>query len=78
MKVILLLLPLLLAYASYGQSQVWLIGTAHEEKKYVNADSLLRALTRIKPDVILMELEAKHFTQDFKFDTTKYPLKDYL
>jgi hypothetical protein len=25
-----------------------------------------------------MELEAKHFTKDFKFDTTKYPLKDYL
>lgn len=78
MKVVLLLIYLLLAYTSYGQSQVWLIGTAHEEKKYVNADSLLIALTRIKPDVILMELEAKHFTKDFKFDTTKYPLKDYL
>lgn len=78
MKVILLLVPLLLAYAGYGQSQVWLIGTAHEEKTYANADSLLRVLNKIKPDVILMELEAKHFTQDFKFDTATYPLKDYL
>lgn len=77
MKVLLLLVSLLLAYTSYGQRQVWLIGTAHEEKKYVNADSLLLALNRIKPDVILMELEAKHF-KDFKFDTTAYPLKDYL
>lgn len=78
MKVILRLLPLLLAYTSYGQSQVWLVDTAHEEKKYVDTDSLLIVLNRIKPDVILMELEAKHFTKDFKFDTTKYQLKDYL
>jgi hypothetical protein len=35
-------------------------------------------LTSLKPDVILLELEAKHFTKDFQFDTTKYPLKDYL
>jgi hypothetical protein len=78
MKSILLLATLLLTYPSYGQNRVWLIGTAHEEQKYVNADSLLTVLTRIKPDVILMELEAKHFTKDFTFDTTKYPLKDYL
>jgi hypothetical protein len=78
MKSILLLATLLLTYPSYGQNRVWLIGTAHEEQQYVNADSLLTVLTSIKPDVILMELEAKHFTKDFTFDTTKYPLKDYL
>lgn len=78
MKSILLLATLLLTYPSYGQNRVWLIGTAHEEQQYVNADSLLRALTSLKPSVILMELEAKHFTTDFTFDTTKYPLKDYL
>lgn len=78
MKFIFLLETLLLTYSSYGQNRVWLIGTAHEEQQYVNADSLLRVLTSIKPDVILLELEAKHFTKDFTFDTTKYPLKDYL
>ncbi|RZL16746.1 MAG: hypothetical protein EOO62_00340 [Hymenobacter sp.] len=78
MKSLLLLATLLLTYPSYGQNRVWLIGTAHEERKYVNADSLLRVLTSVKPDVILMELETKHFTKDFKFDTTTYPLKDYL
>jgi hypothetical protein len=78
MKSILLLATLLLTYSSYGQNRVWLIGTAHEEQEYINADSLLRALNRLKPDVILMELEAKHFNKDFTFDTTKYPLKDYL
>jgi hypothetical protein len=78
MKFILLLVNLLLAYTSYGQKRVWLIGTAHEEKKYVNADSLLRVLNRIKPDLILLELESKHFTKEFKFDTATYSLKDYL
>lgn len=78
MKFFLLLLHLLLAIAGYGQNRVWLIGTAHEETKYVNADSLLLALNKIQPDVILMELEAKHFTKDFQFDTTKYPLREYL
>jgi hypothetical protein len=78
MKSFFLLFHLLLASAGYGQKRVWLIGTAHEETKYVNADSLLRVLNSIQPDVILMELEAKHFTKDFQFDTTKYSLKEYL
>jgi hypothetical protein len=78
MKIILLLVTLLTAYASYGQQRVWLIGTTHKERQYVNADSILLALNRVRPDVILMELEAKHFTKDFKFDTATYPLKDYL
>ena len=78
MKFLLLLLHLLITCAGYGQNRVWLIGTAHEETKYVNADSILTVLTRIKPDVILMELEAKHFTKDFKFDTARYSLKEYL
>lgn len=79
MKCFLLLFQLLLlASVGYGQNRVWLIGTAHEETKYVTPDSLLLALNRIQPDVILMELEAQHFTKGFRFDTTKYPLKDYL
>jgi hypothetical protein len=78
MRSFFLLFHLLLASTGYGQKRVWLIGTAHEETTYVNADSVLRVLNSIQPDVILMELEAKHFTKDFQFDTTKYSLKDYL
>lgn len=78
MKCFLVLFHLLLASAGYGQRRVWLIGMAHEAKKYVTADSVLRALNRIQPDVVLLELEAKHFTKEFQFDTTRYPLKDYL
>jgi pheromone shutdown protein TraB len=69
---------LLLARAGYGQPRVWLIGTAHEATKYVTADSVLLALHRLQPDVILLELEAQYFTQEFRFDTAKYPLKEYL
>jgi hypothetical protein len=78
MKSFLLLFHLLLASVGYGQNRVWLIGTAHEATKYVTADTLLRALNRIQPDVILMELEAQHFTKDFQYDTVKYALKEYL
>ncbi|TGE03722.1 hypothetical protein [Hymenobacter fodinae] len=78
MKCILLLLQLLVVYSGCAQNRVWLIGTAHEETKYVTPDSLLHALNKLKPDVILLELEAQHFTKDFTFNTATYPLKDYL
>ncbi|RYX82130.1 hypothetical protein EON73_04450 [bacterium] len=78
MKIILIILNLLLASGAYCQNTVWLIGTAHEKNNYINADSLTNIFNKIKPDLLLLELEEKHFTKDFKYDTTKYPLKDYL
>ena len=74
----LLIINLLTAFASYSQDTIWLIGTAHEQTSYINPDSLTAAFTKIKPDVILLELEAKHFTKDYDFDVSRYALKDYL
>lgn len=57
----------------FAQNKIWLIGTAHDERNYINADSLTFALNKIKPDVILIELEQKHFNKDFKFNLEEYP-----
>lgn len=73
MKKILLFLLFLSVSICYGQKQIWLIGTAHEEKNYINADSLISALNKIKPDLILVELESKYFTKDYRFNLELYP-----
>ncbi len=78
MKKIFLVLTLLITSIGYSQNKVWLIGTAHEANKYINPDSLTAALNKIKPDLILIELESKHFTKDYDFDLTKYSIEDYL
>lgn len=72
------LLSLLIPGTGYSQHKVWLIGTAHEATNYINPDSITAALNKIKPDVILIELEDKHFTRDFQFNTSEYPISDYL
>ena len=73
MNKILTILLFLTVSICYGQKQIWLIGTAHEEKNYINADSLTNALNKIKPDLILVELEEKYFTKDYQFNLEKYP-----
>ncbi len=73
MKKNLTILLLITASICYGQKQIWLIGTAHEEKNYINVDSLTYALDKIKPDLILVELEEKYFTEDYQFNLEKYP-----
>ena len=57
----------------YGQNTVWLIGTAHEEKDYINPDSLIFALEKVKPDIILIEMEEKFFTHDYRFNLVEDP-----
>lgn len=78
MKMIILVFNFFIASLSYGQTSIWLVGTSHEPTNYINPDSLTAVLDKIQPDLILIELEDKHFTKDFKFDTTKYPLSDFL
>ena len=73
MKKVLTILLFLVVSICYGQKQIWLIGTAHEEKNYINADSLTYALNKIKPDLILIELEEKYFTEDYQLNLEKYP-----
>ena len=78
MKVLFLVFTLLITSIGYGQSSIWLVGTAHEKNNYINPDTLTAALNRIQPDLILIELEDKHFDKEYNFDTSKYPIGDYL
>jgi len=73
MKKIATILLFLTVSICYGQKQIWLIGTAHEERNYINVDSLTYALDKIKPDLILIELEEKYFTKGYQFNLEKYP-----
>lgn len=77
MKKILFALTLFIGSVSHSQ-EVYLIGTAHEERNYINPDSLLNIFNKKQPDLLLLELEYIHFTKDFRFDTSKYSLEDFL
>ncbi|RIV19886.1 hypothetical protein DYU11_23485 [Fibrisoma montanum] len=78
MKLLFLIPILLITSIGYGQNKIWLIGTAHEKNNYINPDTLTAALNKIKPDLILIELEEKHFDKDYNFNTSKYSINDYL
>lgn len=79
MRRIFIILSLLLAVSfCYAQGNIWLIGAAHEKKSYINPDSLIYALNQIKPDLLLVELEEQHFTNDFNFNFEKFPKDDIL
>ncbi len=54
-------------------TELYILGTAHEPTKYINADSIVYAMERVRPDVILCELEAIYFTSDYRLDLDKYP-----
>jgi len=60
-------------YNAYSQTEICIVGEFHEERTYMNADSIYNILSRIKPDVILVELDSSFFTNDFLFDLDKYP-----
>ena len=57
----------------YSQTELCIVGTMHEERTYFNSDSIYNILLRIKPDVILIELDSSFFTNDFHFDLEKEP-----
>ncbi len=38
-----------------------IIGTIHKETKYITFDTLLRAIERVKPDIILLESEPRRY-----------------
>lgn len=72
-RTLIILSFLLTVFISYGQNQVWLIGTAHEKTNYINPDSLINAFNKIKPDLILVELEEQHFTSNYNFNFAEFP-----
>lgn len=57
----------------YSQTELCIVGTVHEERTYFNSDSVYNILLRIKPNLILIELDSSFFTNDFHFDLEKYP-----
>ena len=60
-------------YNAYSQTEICIVGEVHEEREYMNADSIYDILLKIKPDVILIELDSSFFTRDFLFDLDKNP-----
>jgi len=55
------------------QSEVIVIGNVHTPMPSYNSDSLYKIMERVKPDIILHEIDGSYFTADFKF---KEPSKE--
>ena len=64
-----LVITILLIYCipAEGQTSLYIVGTVHEPSKNFNSDSITNILTRLKPDLILLELDSSFFDKDFKF-----------
>ena len=60
-------------YSAYSQTELCIVGTTHEKSSYFNSDSVYNILQRVKPDVVLIELDSIFFTKDFRFNLDKYP-----
>ena len=56
-----------------GQTEICLVGTKHDPCPYFDSDSVYAILSRVAPDVILIEMDSSFFDRDFRFDLEKYP-----
>jgi len=76
-KIIFTLTILLSIYELSGQNvnihEICIIGETHSKTSYCNSNILDSILTRIKPDLILVELDSSFFTSGFQYDTVKRP-----
>lgn len=52
------------------QTELVLLGTVHQPVENFNSDSLYNLLVKIKPDLILFEVDSSFFTKDFQFNRT--------
>ncbi len=52
------------------RTQLVILGTVHEPVENFNSDSLYNILIKIKPDLILFEVDSSFFTKDFDFKKT--------
>lgn len=48
-----------------NDTELYVIGTVHENTENFNSDTLLNILNEIKPDVILLECDSSYMTRDF-------------
>lgn len=70
---LLLLCSLCSLCRAQGQTEVCLVGTKHNPCAYFNSDSVHVILSRVRPDVVLMELDSTFFDRDFRFNLERYP-----
>ena len=61
------------AQESHTKTELCIVGTMHDERSYINSDSIYNILFKLKPDLILIELDSSFFTKDFRFDLKKRP-----
>lgn len=69
MKFIAIVLLLTCRLVAFGQTSIYIIGTVHPQSRNFNPDSILTILDKLKPDLILLELDSSSFDQDFNFRT---------
>lgn len=58
---------------AFSQTELCIIGEVHDECIYMNRDSVYNILLKIKPDVVLIELDSSYFTPDFRFNIEPDP-----
>lgn len=58
--------PLLSAQESLKKTEIIIIGTLHQEKPSFTSKNLVDILKKVRPDVILIELDSSFFTADFQ------------
>jgi hypothetical protein len=50
-----------------GQTRLYIIGTVHTRTRNFNSDSIVNILTKLKPDLILLEFDSSFFDSNFNF-----------
>ncbi len=71
-SILLVISSLLLIFQSCNRKRTELImlGTVHQPVENFNSDDLYNILVKLKPDLILFEVDSSFFTQEFKFNKT--------
>lgn len=74
MKNLLRVLLLSLSFSAIAQkTEITVIGNVHTPMDRYNADTLFKIMEKVRPDLILHEIDKSFFTKDFKF---KEPSKE--
>lgn len=70
MKFIAIVLLLTCQFVAVGQTSIYIIGTVHPQSRNFNPDSILTILDKLKPDLILLELDSSCFDKDLNLSTS--------
>ncbi|MGB3849151.1 MAG: hypothetical protein WA958_04240 [Tunicatimonas sp.] len=65
MKIQIVILFLIVPLTVTGQTNLYIVGTVHARTKNFNPDSVLNILSKLKPDLILVELDSSFFDDEF-------------